>query len=303
MNLRMQQLVRVALVGALGLWIGVRAASAQDDPAVAEIKANVDKYSKAFNAGKAADVAVHFAAQGELVDDEGIVYQGRKEIEELLTAYFKKFPGAKLNVNVETVRVVGPVAIEEGTRTLSTESAGSAQLRYITTWAKVDKGWQIASLRDFSDDPLPSPNELLQPLAWLVGDWMSEGSEAVVKISYRWSEDKNFLLGDFLVTNSDKVIMKSSQRIGWDPIVGKVRSWVFDSDGGFGEGSWTQVGEEWVIKSTAVLPDGQSGSATVTFTPKGPTRYTLKGTERIIGNEREKDFEVTVVRQPPKSQK
>ncbi|MFM7842947.1 MAG: DUF4440 domain-containing protein, partial [Planctomycetota bacterium] len=140
-----------------------------------------------------------------------------------------------------------------------------------------------------------------QGLAWLVGDWLNEGSDNVVKISYRWSEDKNFLLGDYHVTQQGKVVMKSSQRIGFDPVAGKIRSWLFDSDGGFGESSWTQVGEEWVLKSTATLPDGQQGSATITISAKDKNRFTMKGTDRLVGVERAPDFDVTVVRQVPKA--
>ena len=93
--------------------------------------------------------------------------------------------------------------------------------------------------------------------------------------------------------------MKSQQRIGWDPLAGKVRSWMFDSDGGYAEGSWTLVDNAWVIKSTAVMPDGETGSATVTMTPKDKDRFVMKGTERIVGEERNDDFEVTVVRPAP----
>ena len=59
---------------------------------------------------------------------------------------------------------------------------------------------RIVSLRDFADDRSTTPHDRLQPLAWLVGDWVNESSDAAVKISYRWSEDKNFLLGDYHVT-------------------------------------------------------------------------------------------------------
>ena len=80
--------------------------------------------------------------------------------------------------------------------------------------------------------------------------------------------------------------MKSTQRIGWDPLAGKVRSWMFDSDGGYADGLWTLVEDAWVIKSSAVMPDGQTGSATVTMLPKGTDRFVMKGTERIVGNAR-----------------
>jgi len=273
---------------------------AQDNPEAAQIRASDEAFVKSFNAGKADELVALFLPSGELIDDEGNVYQGQAELKDLFTKFFAKFPGAKLTLEVESIRLVGPVAIEEGTRHMATkDDAAKAQLRYVTVRAKMNSGWQIASIREFNDDPSPDPHELLQPLAWLVGDWVNEGSDAVVKISYRWSEDKNFLLGDFHVTRAGQVEMKSSQRIGWDPLAGKVRSWLFDSDGGFGEGRWTHVDSTWVIKSSAVLPDGQTGSATITITPDGDNRYTMRGTDRIVGDAREPDFEVTVTKKPP----
>ena len=34
-----------------------------------------------------------------------------------------------------------------------------------------------------------------------------------------------------------------TQRIGWDPVADHIRSWEFDSEGGFGEGKWGGDGE------------------------------------------------------------
>jgi len=277
-----------------------QAATAQDAAETTAIKASDEALVKLFDAGKAAEIAALFLPKGELIDEEGVVYQGQAEIKDLLTKFFAKFPGAKLTLSIESIRLVGPVAIEEGTRyTTTKEGKDRAQVRYIAVRTKTAGGWQIASLRDFADDPLPTAHERLAAVAWLVGDWVNEGTDAVVKISYRWSEDQNFILGDYLVTKGGQVVMKSTQRIGWDPLAGKVRSWLFDSDGGFGEGHWTQVDDAWVIKSSAVLPDGLTGSATVTLTPIDKDHYTLKGTERIVGDARDDDFEFKVARQAP----
>ena len=38
------------------------------------------------------------------------------------------------------------------------------------------------------------------------------------------------------------------QVIGWDPAAKQVRSWVFDSGGGIGEGIWTKQGDKWIKK-------------------------------------------------------
>ena len=291
---------------ALGLGLLSLAAStgnvwAQEDTGPAEVREQAGKYVQTFNEAKPAEIVAFFSPKGEFIDESGTVYQGRKEMQALLTTYFTKFPGVKLTANIETLRAAGPLVIEEGVRTMETADKGAAKLRYIAIWSKSGTGWQIASLRDFSETPVITANETLQGLAWLVGDWVNEGSDNVVKISYRWSEDKNFLLGDYHVTQQGKVVMKSSQRIGFDPVAGKVRSWLFDSDGGFGESSWTQVGEDWVLKSTATLPDGQQGSATITISAKDKNRFSMKGTDRLVGIERAPDFDVTVVRQVPKA--
>lgn len=280
------------------------AADNQEDPTIAAVRKSAAGLATAFNAGKVDDLTAMFLPKGELIDEEGTVYQGQKEIKDLLTAFFEKFPGAKLAINVESVRAVGPVAIDEGTRTITTKDGGvKSQFRYIGVWTKTDRGWQLASFRDFADDPAPTPHDNLQPVAWLVGDWVNEGTDGKVAINYRWSEDKNYLLGDFQFSSADGKQRKSSQRIGWDPSVGKIRSWLFDADGGFAEGSWTVVDDDIVIKSSTTNPDGGTASATMTITRDGKNRYSIAGTDRIVGDGREPDFEITVVRRPPATAK
>ena len=272
-----------------------------EDAVTAAVRKTDEKLVAAFNAGKSEELAAMFLPKGEMIDETGTVYQGQQEIKELLNSFFQKFAGAKLALDVESIRLVGPVAIEEGTRTItSKDGAATSQFRYIAVWAKTDAGWQIASLRNFVDDPEPTANDYLQPLAWLVGEWINEGTDAKVEISYQWSEDKNFLLGEFRIEAPDKPVRKSSQRIGWDPSIGKIRSWLFDADGGFAEASWTVVDDnEIVIKSTSVNPEGDTATATLTLVPKDKDHYSIVGTERIVGDDREPDFDITVSRRPP----
>ncbi len=256
--------------------------------------------AKAFNAGQADEVAGMFLPQGELIDEEGVVYQGQTEIKNLLAAFFSRFPGAKLTLDIESIRLVGPVAIDEGTRTMTTaDGALKSRFRYIAVWAKTDGGWQLASFRDFADDPAPTAHDYLQPLAWLVGDWVNEGADGSVAITYRWSEDQNYLLGEFQFHSAAGSPRKSTQRIGWDPAVGKIRSWLFDSDGGFAEGYWTEVDDGIVVKSSSVNPDGPTASATLSIEPVDKDHFSLAGTDRIVAGSREPDFEITVTRRPP----
>jgi uncharacterized protein (TIGR02246 family) len=272
----------------------------QEDAAIAAVRKSAEQIPTAFNAGKADELAAMFLPQGELIDEQGTIYRGAQEIKGLLRTFFTKFPETKLSLDIESIRLVGPVAIEEGTRTMTTkDGATKSQFRYIALWTKTDSGWQIVSFRDIADDPAATPHENLQPLAGLVGDWINEGADGKVAISYRWSEDKNYLLGDFQITSPGKPTTTSSQRIGWDPQAGKIRSWLFDADGGFAEAQWTVVDDGIVVKSSSVNPDGGCASATMTIVPQDKDHFSIKGAERIVGDDREPDFDITVTRRPP----
>lgn len=265
----------------------------------AEIIAASDVMSESFNAGNAEKIVAMFLTNGELIDEEGTVYQGHSEIKALLDQFFEKFSAARVNVEIESIREVGPVVIEEGTRTTTREDAAS-QVQYTRVWTKAEQGWRVVSLRDYPEEILPTPGEMLQPLEWLVGDWLNEGADARVKINYRWSEDENYLLGEFQILEAGKVVAKTSQRIAWDPLLAKPRSWLFDSDGGFSEAVWTLLDDgRWLLRSSAIQPDGSTGSATVTISQSGEDRFIYAGSSRLVGDLLEDDFELTVVRQPP----
>lgn len=83
---------------------------------------------KAFNDAKPDVIASLFLAEGELVDEEGNIYQGKEQLTELFTAYFTQFPGAKLRLAVESTRLIGDdIAIEEGTRYIATAENATGQ--------------------------------------------------------------------------------------------------------------------------------------------------------------------------------
>ncbi len=293
---------RVAHLATLSLLLGglASAADTQPDAAVAAVRESGEQLAKHFNAGKVDDVAGMFLPAGELIDEAGVVYRGQAEIKGLLGAFFKQFPGAKLAVDVESIRPVGPVAIDEGTRTMTTaDGMLKSRFRYIAVWANTEDGWRLASFRDFVDDPVPTPHDHLQPLAWLEGEWINEGADGKVSISYRWSEDKNYLLGEFQLKSAAGATRKSTQRVGWDPSTGRIRSWLFDSDGGFAEGFWTVIDDGIVIKSSSVNPDGTTATATLNITPTDKDHFSIEGTDRIVGGNLDDDFEITVVRRPP----
>ncbi|NDC62920.1 MAG: nuclear transport factor 2 family protein [Planctomycetia bacterium] len=256
---------------------------------------------KAFNAGDAEGLSRLFLENGELVDENGNIFSGRAEIAGLFKSFFERFPKSTLEMEVSGARAIGDsLVVEEGVRRITAaEGAAAAQLRYVAVREKVGDGWPIASYREFADDPLPTPQEMLQHLSFLVGDWVDESPEGRTSIGYRWSEDGNFLIGDYVHAEAGVPDAKSTQRIGWDPVEGTIRSWTFDSDGGFSQGEWTPLDDGWITKSEATMPDGTTASATVIVTVKDKDHFVVRSTDRIVAGAEEPDFELAIARRPP----
>ena len=264
---------------------------------LAEAEATV----KAFNAGDATKLGGMFIEDGELVDEDGNVTEGRAEITALFKRFFERFPKAVLEMELTAARTVGDgMVIEEGIRRITAEeAAAAAQVRYVAVRLKEGDRWPLAAYREFSDDPLPTPAEMLASLDWLVGEWVDESPEGKTQISFQWSDDGNYLLGEYNLAVGGQAAGKSLQRIGWDPVEGALRSWTFDSDGGFSEGEWLAVDDGWLVRSEATLPDGTTGSATIVIKPSDADHFVVESTDRIIAGAEEPDFKLVIARKPP----
>jgi uncharacterized protein (TIGR02246 family) len=273
------------------------------DATVNAIAQQMDRLQKAFNAGQIEALATHFLPTADLVDEKGVIHSGRDELVQLFSEFFEKFPGAQMELELHSVRVITPeLATGDLVRTITSPKGNHRAIsRSAMTYALHDGAWLIATGRDVPADAELSPHQQLEPLAWLIGDWVDEAAESLVKIRTRWSDDGNYILMNYEVTRGGEVQLSSEQRLGWDPLYEQVRSWAFDADGGFGNGLWTRVGDTWVFKSTAVLPDGATGSATFVIEPQGKDRILMRGLDRIIGDEIQPDVEMTIVRQPPRA--
>ena len=51
------------------------------------------------------------------------------------------------------------------------------------------------------------------------------------------------------------------QIIGWDAAAKRIRSWTFDSDGSFAEGSWSKKDNRWYVRKKGTTADGKMASA------------------------------------------
>lgn len=278
------------------------AGAAPDAAFVAAINAASAAVVAAFDANDAAALAALFTVGGELIDENGTVHAGRAGIEGAFKQFFETFPGARLLMEVQDVRRVDDeIAIEEGVRlVLVNDGAAAAQVRYVAVRTREDDAWPIVSYREFADDPPPTAGEMLAQLDWLVGDWIDESPDGRTFITFRWSDDGHYILGDFNVSVSALPTTTSQQRIGWDPVNLTLRSWTFDADGGFSEGVWTPSESGWIVRSAAILPDGTTGAATLTLAVEGDDHVVITGEDRVVAGAIEPDFVLRIARRQPR---
>ncbi len=264
------------------------------------IRGVADAFARAFAAGDSRSIAAMFSDDAELIDETGEKVLGRASIEEYYHALFQARPQSTIEIAIDSLRFLSPdVAKEEGhTRVKSSDEAATLR-RYTVLYIKTDGRWLYSSARE-EHAATVAHHEQLKPLEWLLGEWVDQSSDSTVHASCRWSPDKNFLLRDFTVHVQGQPAMSIAERIGWDPLTRQIKSWVFDSRGGYGDALWTRQGNQWVIKSTGVLPDGRTASATHILAVTGPNSARMSSTERTIGEHTiAEPAEYTMVRRAP----
>jgi uncharacterized protein (TIGR02246 family) len=273
--------------------------------------------AKAYNARDPKALAEMFTPNGEFIDADENVFEGRKAITSEFTVLFEINPKNSVEIVADDIREISPgvlsvdceatMSIAEGKPAAGTkETAGAKETVMVDFVAllvkQADGRWLLASIRSEGERSLSTPHARLKQLEWLIGDWVDESDESTMQTNTRWSDDGHFILTDFTIHVAGRKVMSGTQRIGWDGSLDKFKSWVFDSEGGHAEGIWTRIDELWIVKATGVRPDGDACSATHTYQQNGPDAYLFSVTDRIVGNESAPDFTSHVVRKPPEPQ-
>lgn len=253
-----------------------------DSPELAAVRQAAEAFAKAFNQGDARAVAAFWTRDGEYHSADGETFRGRAAIEKVYAEFFKNNPKARLELQVESVRLLNrQLALEEGVAKVYLPGDQEPNVsRYSVLHVREDDGWRMASARDW----VPDPAELvtLKDVEWLLGVWVAKSDEAEARITYAWDEDKAFLRARYTLKRGDKVVSSGMQVVGKDP-TGGLRSWQFDSNGGFGEWTWSRDENRWVIEATGTLPDGSEVTAVNLLVPLGKDAFTWQAVERTAG--------------------
>jgi uncharacterized protein (TIGR02246 family) len=274
------------------------------DGAAAEsaIRAAVDSYIAAYNRGDAKAVADHWGETAEWTSPSGQQFVGRKAIAKAMEEFFAENKGVTIEVSDVKVRLVtADVAVEEGAVRVHTPGLPSNDATYVAIHVQRDGKWKLDSVHETEVPDTRQAGEGLRQLEWLLGEWVDSGPDSVIETNVQWAKNKTFLTASFRVSVPDMDDLEGTQVIGWDPKNETVRSWMFDSDGGFGEGVWTQKGDRWVVKFSQTLADGRSASSTNIYRPIDADHYGWQAVGRKVEGEFAPNIdEVTVVRKGAK---
>jgi uncharacterized protein (TIGR02246 family) len=242
---------------------------AKNDPKEeAALFKKAEAFVDAFHKGDAKALAGFWTPDGDYTDQHGKLRQGREAIEKVFHDFFAEHKGLKLRISITNLRFVTPdVAIEDGiTEVLSADGGPPSRARYTIVHVKKDGQWFLSSVRDAVYAP-PTHYDQLRELEWLVGSWAGEnGKGETARATFAWAENQNFIVASITTTFKSISIGGATQWIGWDASTKEIRSWTFETGGGFGEGTWKRDGNKWIIKSSAVLKDGKKMTATHVLT-------------------------------------
>jgi uncharacterized protein (TIGR02246 family) len=245
---------------------------------------NAKAFADAFEKGDAKAVAAFWAEDGDYVDLDGRRLQGRPSIESAFKEFFTENKGSKLRIEVNSVRFVTPdMAIEDGTTSvISPDGAPSNQSRYTNVNVKKDGQWVLESVREAPYTP-PGNYEHLRGLEWAIGEWIDEGEGPEIgHVTFEWSPEGNFLISTQELTVKGTLVSRATEWIGWDPATSQVRSWSFVGDGAIGENVWSNEGDQWIIKTNVILPNGKKLAATNVVTRNGPDTITWQSKDRTL---------------------
>jgi uncharacterized protein (TIGR02246 family) len=272
--------VGLGVLVASSAWTADTKSNSTDEKALAErSKALI----AAFNKGDAEAVAAFWTPDGDYMDEEGHLYQGRKAIEDSFRKLFAAAKGAELRTHRTSFRFVKPdLAIGDGLMEVVPPDGGPPTVaRYTAVNVKEDGRWYLASVREAVATP-PSNAEKLEDVAWLIGAWTNEDDKGPgAKASFSWAENQNFIVSTFSTTLKDVPVAGGTQWIGWDGAAKHIRSWSFDSNGAISEAVWSTDGDNRLVsKATTTLPDGTKVSATNVVTRVDAGHFTWQSTKR-----------------------
>ncbi len=281
--------------------VSVAADQAADE---ATIRANAAKYVESYNRRDSRTMASMWSPEAVYIDSEtGERAVGHNAIAKQLDEEFAGAEDAKLTIHIDSIDFISPnVAVEKGTAEVTYSKQKPEKSEYTAVHVRRDGKWMLDRVTEIEEPtPPPSNYEHLKELEWMIGSWIDKDKDdnTTVQTDCEWTKNRNFMTRSYAVVIGDRVNMSGMQIIGWDPIAKQIRSWVFDSNGGYSDGKWKHKGERWIVQQTGTLADGGKTTSTNIFTHVDADSFTWQAIDRTVDGEMQPNIdEVLIVRKP-----
>jgi uncharacterized protein (TIGR02246 family) len=296
----MYRICMSSLVLMLSLVAAVELRAVEANPAVQPsnpmLKQLLTAYEKAFDAADPKAIGALWKKDGEFIDPLGNHILGREAIEKLFEDYFSRNPGVKLSIELLSLKEEeqGRVLVAEVIPRVAPPPPGRLGTNKATiVLVRSGENWLIEGIRE--QTYLPASYEHLKELEWMVGTWTTQKPEKTpanpaeqisINVACQWTANKSFLTRTF-TTNLQQLELHGTEIIGWDPQTKTIRSWLFESTGGFAEGAWKFDGKQCTEEMKGVMADGTTFSATNIVTPIDRNTLTYESIDRIRGGQKQ----------------
>jgi uncharacterized protein (TIGR02246 family) len=296
-------MIRPIAAGVTVAVMAITSSMAQDEAAALKaIRKATRSYVEAFNRGDAAALANSWSPTGTWSNPiSGESVSGRENLKGGFEEFFKIHKGARLKIETQAVKLLtATVAVEEGTADVTYSGSPPTLTGYTAIHVLKDGTWLLDRVIETDAPASGLEDGPLGEIAWLEGGWVDEAGGSSVSYQNEWVAGGRFMRRSFKVLIDGRIDMTGREIVGWDAAGKVVRSWVFDSAGGFAELRWKRSADNpdrWVKEAKGVLGSGEIVSATHIMTRLDDDRYTFEAVARERDGELLPNIdEVTVVR-------
>ncbi|MES2657534.1 MAG: nuclear transport factor 2 family protein [Verrucomicrobiota bacterium] len=263
---------------------GISQETETKSPEMAAVVANDRAYEEAYAKADVDALAGFYSDDAEYTSEDGRTFNGIASIKACLKEAFLDNKGAKISINIESVKPLSSdVVVEKGSTTVVSKDGEEAEALYTAIHVKKDGKWKINQL---VETPMPeiSASERLAELSWLIGEWKDSDKEEGVSVlsRYTWARGGSFITRNVTVKKGDEPVLEGWQIIGWDPVEEAIHSWTFDDAGGYSQGQWTREGQRWLVREIGYTADGSRTSAEQTITKTADDRFYWESGNRTL---------------------
>lgn len=261
------------------------------------------KYAEAYGRGDVEALVAQYARDAIYDVGEGPILTGSDAIRNELKENLAANPGAKMSIDIKSIRFIKGRAIEIGTATFTPAKGNPTTVAYRAMHAKQPDGkWLLTSVGPdvtAADSTEAGP---LDELAWLLGTWKDNEADADLSSTGRWDSSRRFIIRTFVMKEDNRTTLEVTEIISWDAADRIVRSWVFDSDGGTVQNTWSKRGDEWIISARGTLADGGRANAVNIIKRIDDNKYTWSSINRDVDGEMLPDIDSIEFARVPETQ-